>query len=605
MAEPNTSRSRLSLKLWKRIFPYIKSIRKYMIVVLVGMVVSALSESVYPMFTSYAVNRFVTPGTTAGIGLFALAFLLVIVIGAAAVIVYSRNSIIVEMQTAKMLKRDCFRHLQELSLSYYNANSVGYLLSRVMSDTDRISSVISWGIIHLLWNLCYIIGAFVSMMLLNVKLALLLLCIVPVVAVITWVFQSRLIVVGRRIREANSRIVGAYNEGITGAKTSKTRVIEEKNCEQFRAITSDMYRQMVRRSVLSGILIPLVLLCGSVAVSEVLYAGGRGVMRGAIDYGTLAAFITYAVAIIDPVAEIARVINDIITAQVCLERVTAVIDEEPLIRDTPAVEAKYGTVFDPKPENWEPIQGHITFDHVWFKYPDGGDYVLEDFCLDVPAGTTVAIVGETGAGKSTLVNLVCRFFEPTAGSIRIDGTDYRQRSQSWLHANLGYVLQDAHLFSGSIADNIRYGKLDATPAQIEAAAKLVSADRVAAGMPEGYDAQVGEGGDRLSTGEKQLVSFARAMIADPPIFVLDEATSSIDTHTELMIQNAISRVLHGRTSFIIAHRLSTVRMADVILVVDDGKIVEQGTHDELMASGGRYRALYEAMEIREQESPHR
>ncbi|MBQ8974494.1 MAG: ATP-binding cassette domain-containing protein, partial [Oscillospiraceae bacterium] len=431
----------------------------------------------------------------------------------------------------------------------------------------------------------------------TLQLSGLLLCVVPVVAVITWVFQSRLIVVGRRIREANSRIVGAYNEGITGAKTSKTLVIEDKNCRQFRELTSDMYRQMVRRSVLSGIMIPLVLLCGSASVADVLYAGGRAVMSGSIDYGTLAAFITYAVAIIDPVAEVARVINELITAQVCLERVTAIIDEKPLIEDRADVLAKYGTAFEPKRENWESIRGDITFDHVWFRYPDGGDWVLEDFCLHVPAGTNVAIVGETGAGKSTLVNLVCRFFEPTRGRILIDGVDYRERSQLWLHSNLGYVLQDAHLFSGTVADNIRYGRLDATDEEIRRAAEMVHADQVARSMPEGYDAQVGEGGDRLSTGEKQLISFARAIVADPPIFVLDEATSSIDTQTELMIQNAISKVLEGRTSFVIAHRLSTIRMADIILVVDDGKIVERGTHEELMAQGGAYKALYDAMEI--------
>ena len=595
----DNSSAHLNLKIWKRMLPYVKQLKKYMVIVFVCMVISALSESVYPMFTSYAVNHFITPRSTEGIGWFVLLFLLVILIGAGAVIIYSRNSTVVEMQTGRMLKHDCFMHLQEVSLSFYNNSSVGYLLSRVMSDTDRISGVISWGIIHMLWHIFYIIGAFVLMFWLNVKLALLLLCVIPVVAVITWVFQSKLVRVGRQIRHINSSITGAFNEGITGAKTSKTLVIERKNCEQFRSVTAQMYRAGVRRSIISGIMLPLVLFCGSAAVSAVLYSGGRSVMLGSMDYGTLSAFITYAVAIIDPVVQIAKVINDIITAQVCLERVTALLDEKCLVDDTPEVKEKYGTVFHGKRENWEKIRGEIEFDHVWFKYPDGGEYVLEDFCLHIPAGTTVAIVGQTGAGKSTLVNLVCRFFEPTKGRILIDGEDYRQRSQLWLHSSIGYVLQNPHLFSGTIEDNIRYGKLDATHEEVVAASKLVSADMVAHGMPQGYDTQVGEGGDRLSTGEKQLISFARAVIADPPIFVLDEATSSIDTQTEQMIQNAISKVLTGRTSFIIAHRLSTVRMADLIVVVESGKITEMGTHEQLMAAGGAYASLYEAMRIEE------
>jgi ATP-binding cassette subfamily B protein len=286
---------------------------------------------------------------------------------------------------------------------------------------------------------------------------------------------------------------------------------------------------------------------------------------------------------------------DVVSAQAWVERVVNLLDEPCAITDPEAVTELYGDVFYPKKENWELLRGDIEFKNVSFRYPDGGDYVLENFSLKVPAGTNVAIVGETGAGKSTIVNLICRFFEPTAGEILIDGRDYRERSQLWLHSSLGYVLQDPHLFSGTIAENIRYGRTEASDEDVARAAAIVSADLVAAKMPEGYNAQVGEGGDLLSTGEKQLISFARALIADPPIFVLDEATSSIDAETELLIQNAISRVLSGRTSFIIAHRLSTISHADIILVVDDGKIIERGAHAELMRLGGRYRDLYNSM----------
>jgi len=311
-----------------------------------------------------------------------------------------------------------------------------------------------------------------------------------------------------------------------------------------------------------------------------------------MELATLSAFTTYAVSIFEPIQMTAANIAEFISLQANIERVTGVLDRESDVSDTPEVVEKYGDAFSPKKENWEPLHGEIEFRDVTFRYPDGGENVLEHFNLHIPQGTTVALVGETGAGKSTLVNLACRFFEPTEGQILIDGRDYRERSQLWLHANIGYVLQNPHLFSGSVRDNIRYGRPDATDAEIEAAARAVSADTVIAKLEKGWDSDVGEGGDRLSTGEKQLISFARAVLADPRIFVLDEATSSIDTRTEMLISEATDRLLAGRTSFLIAHRLSTIRKADLILVVRDGKIVEQGKHAELLRAGGYYHDLY-------------
>ncbi|MCQ2452536.1 MAG: ABC transporter ATP-binding protein/permease [Oscillospiraceae bacterium] len=595
------SASRFSPGAWKRSLPYVKKYRKTAAMIVGFMLLSSIGEAVYPLFTSYAVNHFITPGTTEGILRFVLGFFAVLLIGGFGVIIYCRNALVLEIRLGQELKRDCFRRLQELSLDYYSSHSVGNLLSRVMSDTDRISGVIAWGIINFLWHLCYILAAFISMLLLNPRYALLLLLLIPLVGFFTWLFQKKLLVLNRRVRVINSRITGAYNEGITGAKASKTLVIEESNCKDFGVFTSEMYRRSVHRSQLAAVLMPLVMLFGYLAVAGILHTGGRDVMSGLVNYGVLSAFISYAVSIINPIVETTAVINDLNTAQACMERVNDLIGEACTITDTPEVEARYGDCFRPKTENWEPIQGEITFDHVWFRYPGSEEYILEDFNLHIPAGTTVALVGETGAGKSTLVNLVCRFYEPTRGRILIDGRDSRERSQLWLHSSLGYVLQDPHLFSGSLADNIRYGRLDADDEAIRQAAELVSADRVAARLPGGYDEPVGESGDRLSTGEKQLVSFARALLANPAIFVLDEATSSIDTETEALIQKAIGRILEGRTSFIIAHRLSTIRHADLILVVDDGRILERGTHEELLALSGRYAALCEAMRIREEE----
>ncbi len=348
----------------------------------------------------------------------------------------------------------------------------------------------------------------------------------------------------------------------------------------------------MRGALYSAIFMPIVLSISSCALAIVLYRGGVFVAEDAIRLGTLSVFCAYAVGIFEPIQQIARIIADIVATQANIERVTDLLDTPCLITESKDVKAKYGDNFTGKKENFEPINGDIEFIDVSFKYPDGKEYVLENFNLKIPAGTTVAIVGETGAGKSTLVNLACRFFEPTSGKILIDGRDYKERSQLWLQSNIGYVLQSPHLFTGSIADNIRYGKLDATDEEVFRAAKNAHADGVVRKLKKGFDSDVGEGGDTLSTGEKQLISFARAIIAEPAIFVLDEATSSIDTQTEVLIQKATEFLLKDRTSFVIAHRLSTIRNADIILVVEDGKIIERGTHIELLQQKGHYYELY-------------
>lgn len=579
-------------RVWRGLMPFLRPYRKTIALVVVFNLLCALIDILLPLFQRYAIDHFIEKGTTEGMFGFGAAYFAAILLQALFVILFTRGSMRIEMYFGRDLKRACFVHLQTLSFSYYNVTPVGYIHSRVMSDTNRIATMTAWNLFDMLWSLAYVLGVFVAMLLLNVQLAMLIILVVPAIAALTWYFQNRILHWNRKVRKLNSKITGAFNEGITGAKTSKTLVIEEQNHRQFRELTEEMRASSVRAARLSAVYIPLVLFVSSAATAVVLARGGFLVGRDLLLLGTLSAFTSYAVGIFEPIQQFARNLADFISMQASMERVTGLLHEVPQVVDAPQVVEKYGDTFHPKRENWETIRGEITFEDVSFRYPDGDEDVLSHFSLHIPAGATVAIVGETGAGKSTLVNLACRFFEPTEGRILIDGVDYRERSQLWLHSSIGYVLQSPHLFSGTVMENIRYGRLEASEQEVRRAAEAVSADTVVNKLEQGYDSPVGEGGDRLSTGEKQLISFARAVLADPRIFVLDEATSSIDTETEQLIQNAIARLLEGRTSFLIAHRLSTIRHADVILVVKDGHIVEQGRHEELLRRQGYYHTLY-------------
>lgn len=575
-----------------KLIPYLRVYAKLLFwMVFTGVVVSVM-DVVVPLFQQYAIDNFIAGQTLDGLWPFIAAYLVVLAIQTVTNYISAYGACKAELFIGRDLRRAAFDHLQTLSFSYFNQNSVGYVHARVISDTDRIAGTLAWGIMEGVWYMAYLVFAVVMMFVLNWKLAICVMVIVPVLVVSSMYFQKKLVFYHRRVREHNSQITGSFNEGITGAKTTKTLVIEDKVEKEFDHLTGEMKRVSVRAMHFRGVFMSTTAFAASIALAIVLWRGGIITRDGVMLIGTLSVFMNYAQGMMDPIQWLVQCMSSLANVQVNVERFTRLMETESDVRDTPEVTEKYGDAFRPKKENWEPLHGDIEFRDVTFHYPDGEENILERFNMKIPQGTNVAIVGETGAGKSTLVNLVCRFFEPTSGQVLIDGRDARERSQLWLHSNIGYVLQTPHLFSGTVLENLRYGKEDATMEQIEAAVKAVSADSIIARLPDGYDSDVGEGGNSLSTGEKQLLSFARALLADPRIFVLDEATSSVDTVTERLIQNAIEKVMAGRTSFIIAHRLSTIRRADVILVVHDGKIVESGTHAELMQEKGAYWQLY-------------
>ncbi|MBR3364277.1 MAG: ABC transporter ATP-binding protein [Solobacterium sp.] len=575
-----------------KILPYTKKYRKRIISMVVMGIIASLIDSIFPLFNRYAIDHFIGEQTLDTIGIFVILFLLVLAVQVILNYISLYWAGKTEMDVDRDLRDASFNHLQELSFAYFNQNNVGYIHARVMSDTGKIGELVAWRLMDIVWNGSYLLFVFAVMLGINAHLTMYIAALVPIAVIAVSYFQKHLVTLNRRIREINSKITGNFNEGITGAKSIKTLVVEETIGNDFKKDTLDMRRTSVHATRYSAFFSATWTMMSSIALALILWQGGRLNLEGVLQIGTLSVFMSYALGMMEPITMIIETIAALIAIQVNIERFTRLMETESDVADRPEVIEKYGDTFNPKKENWEPLEGDVEFRDVSFMYPDGNEMVLEHFDLTVPKGTNVAIVGETGAGKSTLVNLVCRFFEPTEGQVLIDGRDARDRSQLWLHSNIGYVLQTPHLFSGTVRDNLRYGKPDASDEEILAALKLVSADFVLAKMDKGLDSEVGEGGDLLSTGEKQLLSFARAILADPRILVLDEATASIDTLTEKAIQDAIATVIKGRTSFVIAHRLSTIVDADVILVVKDGKIIERGTHRELMRRKGYYYDLY-------------
>jgi ATP-binding cassette subfamily B protein len=482
------------------------------------------------------------------------------------------------------LRQRMFNHLQELSLSYYSRTPVGWIMSRVTSDSDRVAELVTWGLLDSTWAVLNILSAAVFMLIINWRLALVVLAILPILITVAIQFRKRILVEFRRVRKLNSKITGAYNENITGVRVVKALGREDSNTAEFGELTGEMYRSAYHAAWLAALFLPAVQIISAVALGSIAWYGGAqvgaaGANVGGMTIGGIQAFVAYITFMLWPIQDMARVYAEMQHAIASAERMFSLIDAVPEVVDRP------GAI---DPGN---LSGEIEFDHVEFFY-DEEQPVLRDFTLRVRPGETIALVGPTGGGKSTIVNLLGRFYEPRRGVIRISGRDYTTLSLKAIQSRIGVVLQTPHLFSGSIRENIRYGRLAASDAEVEQAARLAGAHEFVVTLAKGYDENVGEGGNLLSTGQKQLISLARAVLADPEVFIMDEATSSVDTLTEALIQKGMEHLMAGRTSFVIAHRLSTIKRADRILVIENGAIAEMGTHAELLRRNGRYYRLY-------------
>jgi ATP-binding cassette subfamily B protein len=477
------------------------------------------------------------------------------------------------------LRKKMFDQLQGLSLSYFDRTPLGWLMSRVTSDSQRIAELVSWGLLDITWALTRMVTAFIFMLIINWQLALIVIAIIPVLLVVAVQFKRKILVEYRIVRKMNSKITGAYNENITGVRVAKALVREEENLDEFSELTDEMYQSGFRAAWLSALFLPVVQIISAVAIGAIVVFGGLQIELGNMTIGGIQAFILYVTFMLWPIQELARVYAEMQQSIASAERVFSLIDSKPEIVDRPdAIEV-------------DSIAGDIVFDNVEFYYEEDKP-VLRDFNLTVKQGETIALVGPTGAGKSTIVNLLARFYEPKGGQITVSRHDYQDLTLHSIQSRIGVVLQTPHLFSGTVRENIRYGLLDASDEDIEAAAKLAGAHDFIAKLENGFEEEVGEGGNLLSVGQKQLVSLARAVLAKPEIFIMDEATSSVDTLTEALIQKGMETLMESCTSFVIAHRLSTIKRADRILVIDDGRIAEMGTHAELIRARGHYYDLY-------------
>lgn len=590
---------KVKLNTWRNIINIVFKNKKHLIRLTALMIGITLLDIIFPQLNRYAIDVFFVEKNldtlvpfmmigflvAAGFGFFVWGFI--------------KEAIKIQALTSHELRRQAFENLQRLSFSYFDKTPQGWVMARMTSDANRLSEVISWGLLDLLWSFFSMVFITIVLLLTNVRLGLIIVTVIPIMFLVSQFFRLKILNQERIAKQHNSHVTAQFSEAFLGSKTTKSLVIEPENFADFYQTTGKLKRAGIRSIMFSAMYSSLLLIIAYAAVSATMIQGSSAVLDQIITLGTLQLFIAYTINFFEPMIVISRIIADLQNAQASAERIVELIQTKPDIIDTPEVTQTYGDLISLKKDQWEPLKGDVEFKDLTFFYTTD-EMIFEQFNLNVKAGTSVALVGHTGSGKTTLINLLSRFYEPVSGQILIDDKDYRERSLQWLHKRLGYVLQSPQLFSTSIKENIRYGRVDATDEEVILAAKNVGLDSFVHTLEKGYDTHVGEGGNLLSIGQKQLISFARAIIANPRLLILDEATSSIDSESELLIQEATKVLLKDRTSFIVAHRLSTIVEADLIVMLEMGKIIEMGDHQTLINKKSAYYQLYKNQFFKEQ-----
>ncbi len=583
----------VNLRIWRQLLTYALAYPRDLSVLAACAIVVALCEISFPLVTKDVVDGVFLSGEDYPLAQAGwLYFALCVALGGAVLgFIWFGGKL--RAHISHDIRQEGFKNLQRLPFEYYDFRPVGWLMARMTSDCERLSNILAWGILDLFWSLTIMLGVIIAMLIMEWRLALLILTTIPALVLISRYFQRRILKSARLVRKTNSRITGSYNENIMGVLTSKVFVKEADNLRRFGGLTDTMHGASIQNAVQAAVYLPIVITLGSLATGLALVMGGIESLWGWITTGTLIAFLTYTRHFFEPIEQLAHWFAELQMAQASAERILSLINEVPSIKDSEAVQARLAQApaANLAADGGQLDIQRVTFDQVSFRYATGLP-VLKNIDLSLNRGQSLAIVGATGGGKTTLVNLLARFYEPTSGRILIDGVDYRERSLHFLQSNLGVVLQNSHIFAGTVRDNIRYGKLSASDQEIHAAAKSAGAADMIAQLEAGYDTLIEEGGTSLSSGQKQLIAFARALLRDPQILIMDEATSSVDTLTEQRIEIGLRALLKDRISVIIAHRLSTIRNADQICVLDQGEIIEMGSHEALIQQKGKYFQLF-------------
>jgi len=564
----------------KRLAGYMLRSKRKLVIAIAAVLLASLTGLVPPYLLKVAIDDYVVVGDFTGLAL--IAGILIGVYLVYWISDYQRTFQIswLGQNMVNEIRKQLFSHLQDLSFSFYDQSEAGRIISRVTNDTDTLSMMFAQGVVMVISDVLTLVGIVALMLLMNAHLTLVTLLVVPLLLVSTFVFQSRLRTAFRATRKKIAQVTSRLQESISGIREIQSFTRERDTIEVFRQANIENLQANVQAGKLFALLLPIIQIIGAAGTCIVLWYGGILTLSGGITLGVVVAFLLLVTQFFRPIVELTTFYNTVQSAMAAAERIFETLDTEPEITDAPeALELPA-------------VKGEIRFDNVTFGY-DPSHPVLQDINLHIEPGKTLALVGPTGAGKSTLVKLLSRFYEPLSGTVKVDGYDVSGVTQNSLRRQMGVVLQEPFLYSGTVMENIRYGKLDATEEEVEDVAEMVGADDFIQHLPEGYNTDVGERGGRISLGQRQLVSFARALLRDPPILILDEATSSVDPHTELIIKRGLAVVLENRTSLVIAHRLSTVRNADRIIVLNNGRIVEEGNHSELMKKKGLYRRLYE------------
>lgn len=573
------------------LFNLVKKFKKEAALVVIINVLNAVLLALWPLFTKYIIDNYIYRNDVEGFPKF-IAYMLFFIVAMAGIGLFvTFMAGIFEKKIILYLRSETFLKAQKLSAKYMDSHQVGWMVSRLVHDTMSIKEAVAWDLFDMADGISRLIAILITMLMLNVRLTLYVLASVPFIAIFTYIFQNKMMKAQKDIKAASSDLTSKLNEDIQGQKTIKTLLREKENLEEFKEISKRYERRSKHSVTLQSLYIPSLTFLGSIATAFIIKDGGAAAMVGTLTIGTLFAMVQYSSEIYEPIRQVASVLKELISMQASIDRVNSILEADIDVYDTKEIEAIYGDALEPPTKELPQMKGEIEFKDVYFAYKDD-DYILKDFSLKIAAGERIALVGETGGGKSTIINIASRFYEPTKGHVYIDGIDYKEMPLKWVQMNLGYVLQTPYLFSGSIRDNILYGRDDATEEDMLRAAEVVGLDELVKSFKDGYDTEVGEGGGKLSQGEKQLVSFARALIKDPAILILDEATSSVDTYQEKRIQDAIEKLLEGRTSITVAHRLSTIVTSDRILYIHQGRIAEMGTHRELIEKKGLYYNLY-------------